>query len=110
MANIAVNATVVDGSDYGSDFTPEEDEILQRLASGQPVAIAEIEDNPIVNSVEYHEPSQTLRVPRVFGREERSPLYQAARAAEQVAEQISNSVKSDSYPRCKLPALRVVSF
>jgi len=91
-------------TDYGSDFSSEEDQIVRRLLSGQ----AEIEDNPIVNEIEYHGSDQVLRVPRVFGREERSPLYQAARAAEQVAEQISQSVKASKYPDCKItgPTLR----
>ncbi len=85
-------------SDYGSDFSPEEVLIVEGLLSGQQIQ----DDNPIVNEIGQNEPRRTLRLPRVLGREERSPLFQAARAAEQVAEQIARSVKSDEqYPDCK---------
>ena len=103
MASPAINGNIARpfndaDSDYGSDFSPEEKQIVERLLSGQPVE----DDNPIVNEIEHHDPQRTLRLPRVFGREERSPLFQAARAAEKVAEQISNSVKSgEHYPDCK---------
>ena len=105
MASPAIEAQVGtfinDGeSDYGSDFSPEEEQIVSRLLSGQQI---EIEDNPISN-IEHNEPAQTLRVPRVFGRKQKSPLFEAARVAEEVAEQISKSVKtSNHYPDCKSP-------
>lgn len=85
-------------TDYGSDFTPEEELIVEQLLSRNP---ATEDDNPIVNKIEHHDVVQTLRLPRVFGREERSPLFQAARAAEQVAEQISRSVGGEKYPDCE---------
>ncbi|KAG0649426.1 Exonuclease V [Hyphodiscus hymeniophilus] len=81
-------------SDYGSDFSPEEDQIVSQLLSGQAV---DIEDNPIVNDADQNDAQQTLRVPLVFGREQQSPFYQAARAAEEIAEQISKTVKSRRY-------------
>ncbi|ESZ98722.1 putative exonuclease V [Sclerotinia borealis F-4128] len=81
-------------SDYGSDFSPEEFEIVERLLS--PVHLCreatEIEDNPIVNNIEYHESECTLRLPRVIGKEQISPLLRAIRDAERVAGQINNSV------------------
>ena len=83
-------------SDYGSDFSPEQEQIVEALLSQQQVT----DDNPITNDIE-DEPRQALRLPRVVGREQKSPLFQAARAAEQVAEQISNSVKTRKYPDCK---------
>jgi exonuclease V len=87
-----------DDTDYGSDFSPEEAILVEQLLSGK---LAE-DDNPIVNDIEHHEARQNLRLPRVFGKEERSPLFQAARAAEQVAEQISHSIKrGEHYPDCK---------
>ncbi len=104
MASPAINGKIAPSidagdSDYGSDFSPEEEQIVERLLSGQPVE----DDNPIVNEIEHHDPQRTLRLPRVFREEERSPLFQAARAAENVAEQVSNSVKSgEHYPDCKL--------
>lgn len=90
-------------SDYGSDFSPEEEQIVSQLLSGPRL---EIEDNPILNEVELNienDAQQTLRVPLVFGREQTSTLYQAARAAEEIAEHISKAVKSRGYPDCKPP-------
>jgi exonuclease V len=82
-------------TDYGSDFSPEEAVIVEQLLSGKNVE----DDNPIVNDIEHHDARQNLRLPRIFGREERSPLFHAARAAEQVAEQISKSIKrGEHYP------------
>jgi exonuclease V len=86
------------GSDYGSDFSPEEEQIVERLLSGQPAE----DDNPIVNEIEHNDPQRTLRLPRVFGREERSPLFQAARAAESVAKQIKSIKTGQRYPDCKI--------
>lgn len=106
MASPAVDGQVAasindDESDYGSDFSPEEEQIVSQLISGQQV---EIEDNPILNDVEQkieNDAHQTLRVPLVFGREQKSPLYEAARAAEEIAEHISKAVKSRGYyPDC----------
>lgn len=86
-------------TDYGSDFSPEEEEIVQQLLSR---GVEEV--NPITPQVEQNGPQQDLRLPRVFGREARSPLYQTIRAAERVAEHINNSVESgEHYPDCKAP-------
>ncbi|KAF7884794.1 hypothetical protein EAF00_010612 [Botryotinia globosa] len=90
-------------SDYGSDFSPEEVEIVEKLLS--PVHSkepTEIEDNPIVTEIEYHEPERALRLPRVVGKEQVSPLLQAIRDAERVADQINASVsKREYYPDLK---------
>lgn len=101
MASPATLTTATDiediDTDYGSDFSwPEEELLVKRIPATE-------EDNPIVNDLEQYDTRQTLRVPRVFGREERSPLFQAARAAEQVAEQISQSVDrvQEGYPDCE---------
>ncbi|TVY15279.1 Exonuclease V [Lachnellula arida] len=92
--DIETSATINDAeSDYGSDFSPEQEQIVEALLSQQQVA----DDNPILNDIE-DEPRQALRLPRVVGREERSPLFQAARAAEEVAKQISKSIKTREYP------------
>ncbi|KAF7942906.1 uncharacterized protein EAE97_006360 [Botrytis byssoidea] len=85
-------------SDYGSDFSPEEVEIVEKLLS--PVHSkepTEIEDNPIVTEIEYHEPERALRLPRVVGKEQISPLLQAIRDAERVADQINASVSTREY-------------
>lgn len=80
-------------TDYGSDFSPEQVQIVARLLTGE----ADIEDNPIASEIEHHDQQQSLRVPRILGREHRSPLFQAARAAEKVAEQIAESVKTGKH-------------
>jgi hypothetical protein len=52
-----------DSSDYGSEFSPEEEEILNRLLlAGE----QHIEDNPIVTGVEYHDPARAVRLPRAL--------------------------------------------
>lgn len=100
-------------TDYGSDFSAGEEEIVSRLLSGQPPPLVE-EDNPITNpptteieveieleiELEFHDAQQTLRLPKIHGEEYRAPrpLFEAARAAEQVAEQLGN-VASRSPPR-----------
>jgi exonuclease V len=96
------NAAIDAESDYGSDFSPEEVEIVEALLS-PPAEVLAIEDNPIVNDIEYHDAQRTLRMPRVLGREHISPLYKAVRDAEKVAEQISAAVKMrEHYPECEL--------
>ncbi|CZR62128.1 uncharacterized protein PAC_12025 [Phialocephala subalpina] len=96
-----------DDTDYGSDFSAGEEEIVSRLLSGQPIVE---EDNPITNpptteleieiELEFHDALQTLRLPKILGEEYWAPrpLFEAARAAEQVAEQLGN-VASRSPPR-----------
>jgi exonuclease V len=85
-------------TDYGSDFSPEEEEILFDLASrGQRV---ETEDNPIVTKPEHNE-EQALRIPRALGRDPSFALLQAAQAADAVAERIRTSVATDGYSDCK---------
>jgi exonuclease V len=89
-----------DDSDYGSDFSPEEEQIVERLLSAQ--IVVQIEDNPIVTQVENHDAKQSLRLPRILGREQRSLIFEAARAAEKVAQQISDSVTNgEHYPDCE---------
>ena len=86
-------------SDYGSDFSPEEEQIVAQLLSQNAT-----EDNPIVNDVEYHEAEHTLRVPRLVegGNSPWGVLLDAARAAEKVAEQINEAVADTvGYPDCK---------
>jgi exonuclease V len=85
-------------TDYGSDFSPEEEQIVTKLLSGTPV---DIEDNPIVNGVEYAANQPALRLPRVLGRETRYPLFEAARAAKELSEPTSESIKTGEYSDCK---------
>jgi exonuclease V len=87
-----------DETDYGSDFSPEEEEILLDLTSGRQQV--EPEDNPIVTKIESND-EPTLRVPRTLGGESKFPLLQAAQAADEVAERIRVSVKNGNDSNCK---------
>lgn len=102
--SINIEASINDAdaeSDYGSDFSPEQELLVEALLLQQEATVTD--DNPIINDIE-DEPRQALRLPRVAGREQQmSPLFQAARAAEEVAEQISRSIKTREYPDCKRP-------
>jgi hypothetical protein len=66
-ASSGFHAQTEGDSDYGSDFSTEEEEIVNRLLTEQE-HVEVIEDNPIVTDLEYHDPAQTVRVPRVIGR------------------------------------------
>ncbi len=101
MASPAPEVLIADNtSDYGSDFSPEEEEIIGDLLAN-PIQILE-DDNPILPDIEDHEPPSSLRVPRLTTSQERSPLFQAARSAQQVAEQISRSIQGSVwYPDCE---------
>jgi len=91
----AANQVDHDGNDtdYGSDFSPEEEQIVERLLARG----TDIEDNPIASQVE-NDAQQTLRVPRVFGREQRFLLHKSARAAESNAAQLNQTAH---YPDCR---------
>ena len=87
-------------TDYGSELEISPEEEL-RLLTGQ--SLEQTEDNPIVTEEEQHDPEQKLRLPRVVGLESRSPLFQAVRDAERIAEQINDSVASrEHYPNCNV--------
>lgn len=89
-------------SDYGSDFTFEEEQIVTSLVSNATVD----DDNPILNAVDHADLSGTLKLPRIQGREERSTRYEAARAAEVVTDQINKSVETSlQYTDCRLPSV-----
>lgn len=87
-----------DETDYGSDFSPEEAEILLDVATGNQQL--ESEDNPIVTGIEHYE-EPVLRMPHTFGRESKSPLFRAAATAEEVAERMRRSVEIDSFATYK---------
>lgn len=53
-------------SDYGSDFSAQEEEIINSLLADQE-RVELIEDNPLVTDLEYHDPAETVWVPRVIG-------------------------------------------
>jgi hypothetical protein len=56
-------------SDYGSDFSPEEEEIINKLLSLSSTVAEGTADNPIVNDVESHSEAQGIRIPRILARE-----------------------------------------
>ena len=78
-------------SDYGSDFTAEEEQIVADLLTARVLE----DDNPIVNEVEHIDQGSILKLPRIFGQYTLSPLFQAIRAADTVAEEINNSFEVD---------------
>ncbi|RDW91908.1 putative exonuclease V [Coleophoma crateriformis] len=84
-----------DISDYGSDFSPEEQEIVERLITRQQVEA--IEDNPIVTEVEHYDAPRSLHLPRILGREQQSLLYRAVMDAEIVAGDIDMSIQAGNH-------------
>jgi exonuclease V len=84
--NIDLASQAEDESDYGSEFSPEEEEIVNRLllSSTEPAQLEE--DNPIITDVEYYGPTQAVRVPRVLGRERRLEALQEGKAVSRDAE------------------------
>jgi len=70
-------------TDYGSEFSPEEEQIVERLLAGE----IDIEDNPIAIPFEQNDAHQALRISRVFGKERKGPLYAATSAAESITVQ-----------------------
>ncbi len=80
-------------SDYGSDFSPEEEQIVQSLLS-------DIEDNLIVSGIERNDTEPVLHIPRILGRDERSPpSSQRARTA--TSEGTDRSVQKSEHSNCK---------
>jgi hypothetical protein len=55
--------------DYGSDFSLEEEEIINKLLSLSSTVAEGTANNPIVNDVKSHSEAQDTRMPRVLARE-----------------------------------------
>lgn len=87
-------------SDYGSDFTPEEEEIVATLLSARVLE----DDNPIVNEVEHTDTQSVLKLPRALGSKTESALFQAINAADRVAEDIDNIFKVEEHSHSKYSA------
>lgn len=68
---LAYSDSDAEDSDYGSDFSPEELEILDKLLAATPSNSVPAEDNPIVSDVEYHLPPAVARITRFSARESR---------------------------------------
>lgn len=62
-------------SDYGSDFSLEEELLVDELLSSVQYrngALPDLEDNPIVTGIEHHASQRLLRLPRLMGRAQRA--------------------------------------
>lgn len=97
--------TPAEESDYGSDFSPEEEEIVNTLLSGNLARIEVVEDNPIVNDVEYLEKQGTVRVPRVLG-SARGPHGSEMLLEMGTAPSESGMLREQSFPHGTLHNLR----
>ena len=90
------NVQAADESDYGSDFSSGEEEIVNGLLLlNSPERLRDIEDDPVITGLEYNDQAHTVRLPRVLGQERRQ---------ETVAQDDSLPVKSfdPGYSNCKL--------
>lgn len=77
-------------TDYGSDFSPEEEQIMERLLASK----TDIEDNPIASGFEKNDTQHKLRVPNVSGTN-KSTMHEAASAAERST---AHRYKTTQYP------------
>ena len=95
------HAQVEGSSDYGSDFSANEEEIVNRLLAEQE-RVEIIEDNPIVTDLEYHDPVQTVQVPRVIGR---GRINDALLEESNIAKdnRLSSAAVQSVDPNCELP-------
>lgn len=95
------HAQVEGDSDYGSDFSPEEEEIVNRLLAEQE-RVEAIEENRIVTDLEYHDPAQTVRVPRII---RRARISDALLEESSIAKdnRLSGAAVKPEQPDCELP-------
>jgi len=99
-SDLSYQAQADGDSDYGSDFSSEEEQLINRLLAGQE-RVEVIQDNPILAGLEYHEPPQTVRVPRVLGRERNhDALPEGSIVAENNS--LSSAAFHSEYPDCEL--------
>jgi hypothetical protein len=98
--DLNLQARVESDSDYGSDFSSEEELLINRLLAGQE-GVEGIEDNPILTGLEYHEPVQTVRVPRVLGRERINDILPEGSVVAEV-HNLSSAAFHSGYPDCEL--------
>lgn len=91
-AEVALEPSIEgDDTDYGSDFSLED---VNRLLSPPQVE----EDNPIVNDIEdYYDAQETLRIPRILGREGKSPSTKEA----EITKDIPFAEQGGEYSDCK---------
>jgi len=88
-ANDQLTAAFDGDSDYGSDFTPEEEAIVVTLLSARVLE----DDNPIVAEVEHTKSANVLKIPRVLIPAKNSPLCEAIKAADRAAEDLDKLVE-----------------
>lgn len=93
----------LDESDYGSDFSAGEAEIINKLLRSESTTTATttetFEDNPIVNEIEYHDPPSSLRIPRVLGQDRRVADIEDAVTASRSKSTVA--AVDTLYPDCK---------
>ncbi|KAI9809464.1 MAG: hypothetical protein M1827_006844 [Pycnora praestabilis] len=93
MAEVANRDIVTDnGSDYGSDFTADEEEALHALLSNIPASYS-AEEPFALRAYEDDESPRTARMPRTLGREQRDP--KELQLAEPQEVQSSVEIESD---------------
>ena len=96
-----------DSSDYGSDFSAEEQEIVHRLlAERERVDIIEI--SPVALDLEHHDTAdQIVRVPPVISRGRHGSALQDESSFSK-AHRLSSSALQPLHPDCKLFSLSCV--
>lgn len=91
-----------DISDYGSDFSPEEQEIVERLITERQIEVeVAVEDNPIVTEVEHYDAPRSLRLPRLLGREYQPSFQKYFTDSGKVAGHISRPVQTGNHADCE---------
>jgi hypothetical protein len=91
-------------TDYGSDFSPEEQLIVEQLLAIETSAVVEAEDNPITNDVEFVPLPYTGPILRVLGREVRIEKTYEERAVERQRLEVEFDA---GYPDCESPLLLI---
>jgi hypothetical protein len=89
-------------SDYGSDFSPEEEELINKLISLSPTVVEGRTHNPIINHAKCNSDAQNNQVSRVLTREEPSPTCNTAEQKSIPAVKTGDA----SFTKCKTHCIR----
>ncbi|KAL8865398.1 MAG: hypothetical protein Q9198_009344 [Flavoplaca austrocitrina] len=95
-------------SDYGSDFTPDEEEILQSLLQQAPAATFTEELDLVLKDVEDHEGPRGIRIPHFHIRHQRHPSgnHQISSPKQASHLKVETADDSDSPARVESPESR----
>lgn len=85
-------------SDYGSDFTPDEEEILQSLLQQAPAASLTEELDLVLKDVEDHEGPRGIRIPHFHIKHQRHPSSNHQMSGLQQASHLTVETANDSDP------------